>query len=103
MATPTRLSKRQHRKIERRLLGPQVFVLERLLAIFNAILPHPVVSTVDLMTQIATLASLRLLVRTSAGGDVLEAQAKWRVNVGAEFVGNVARSVGFDVENYLAE
>jgi origin recognition complex subunit 5 len=60
------------------------------------------VSTVDLMTQIATLTSLRLLVRTS-GGDVLEAQAKWRVNVGAEFVGNVARSVGFDVESYLAE
>lgn len=95
----------KYRKIERKLLGPQAFVLERLLAIFHAILPHPVASTVDVMTQIATLASLRLLIRTSsaAAGDVLDAQAKWRVNVGWDYVQNVARSVRFDVENYLAE
>jgi len=78
-------------------------VLERLLAIFHAILPHPVVSTADLMTQIATLASLRLLVRTSVAADALEAQTKWRVNVGWDYVRNVARGVGFDVESYLAE
>ncbi len=55
------------------------------------------------MTQIATLASLRLLVRTSVAADALEAQTKWRVNVGWDYVRNVARGVGFDVESYLAE
>lgn len=35
--------------------------------------------------------------------DALEAQTKWRVNVGWDYVRNVARGVGFDVESYLAE
>ena len=56
------------------------------------------------MTQIATLASLRLLVRMGGGSaDVLDGQTRWRINVGWEFVREVARSVRFDVENYLAE
>ncbi|KAI9800412.1 MAG: hypothetical protein M1833_003298 [Piccolia ochrophora] len=93
----------KHRKIQRHLLGPQTFVLERLLAIFHAILPHPVIPSADIQTQIATLASLRLLVRTSAAADVLEAQTKWRVNVGWEYVRRLARTVGLEMEAYLAE
>ncbi|MCJ1224201.1 hypothetical protein MMC12_000845 [Toensbergia leucococca] len=94
-----------HRKIQRKLLGPQAFVLERLFAIFHAIVPRPVVAgSADLQTQVATLVSLRLLVRTAAGGaDVLDAQTRWKVNVGWEYVRLVARSVRFDVEGYLAE
>ena len=56
------------------------------------------------MTQIATLASLRLLVRAGAGGDPLEGGGgKWRVNVGWEYVRGLARSVRFDVEELLVE
>lgn len=93
----------KHRKIQRKLLGPQAFVLERMLAIFHAILPHQLVPTADIMAQIATLASLRLLVRTSGTADPLEAQTKWRINVGWEYVQQLARTVRFDVESYLAE
>ncbi|KAI9836193.1 MAG: hypothetical protein M1819_001530 [Sarea resinae] len=93
----------KHRKIQRRLLGPQAFVLERMLAIFHAIVPHLFTSTADLLTQIATLASLRLLVRTSATADVLEPATKWRVNVGWEYIHQLARSVKFEIEDHLAE
>ncbi|KAF8445423.1 origin recognition complex subunit 5 C-terminus-domain-containing protein [Terfezia claveryi] len=95
--------KNQVRKIQRRLLGPQPFLLERMLAIFHAIVPDPVASSVDLQTQIATLTSLRLLVRASASGDPLEAGGKWRVNVGWEYIRGLARSVKFEVEGFLAE
>ena len=95
--------KSQVRKIPRRLLGPQPFLLERLFAIFHALVPDPVPSSVDLQTQVATLTSLRLLVRASVGGDPLEPAAKWRVNVGWEYIHRLARSVKFQVEEYLAE
>lgn len=60
------------------------------------------------MCQVATLASLRLIVKAGGGGgggggDVLEGGGKWKVNVGWEFVRGVARGVGFDVESYLIE
>lgn len=103
-ATATSGRPSQHRKIKRSLLGPQPFVLERLLAIFHAIVPHPVpAGAADLMTEIATLASLRMVVKTSATADVLEAGTKWRVNVGWEFVRLLGRGLKFDLEDYLAE
>ncbi len=40
-------------QIQRKLLGPQVFVLERMLAIFHAILPFEVSSSpADIYTQV---------------------------------------------------
>ncbi|KAI9713364.1 MAG: hypothetical protein M1812_006642 [Candelaria pacifica] len=93
----------KHRKIQRRLLGPQAFIMERMLAIFHAILSRPLTTTADILTQIATLASLRLLVRTSGTADPLEGQTKWRVNVGWQYIQDVARSVNFEIEEYLAE
>ena len=94
----------KHRKISRRLLGPQSFPLERLFAIFHAILPvDHVGGEADTMCQVATLAGLRLMVKAGAGVDVLEGGGKWRVNVGWEFLRGVARGVKFDIENYLTE
>lgn len=55
------------------------------------------------MTQLATLASLRLMVNTAGGGDVLEAGTKWRVNAGWEYIQQLSRSVRFDIESYVAE
>lgn len=40
-------------QIHRRLLGPQAWPLERMLAIFYAILPHPIPSSVDIQTQVS--------------------------------------------------
>ena len=99
---PHRASK--HRKISRKLLGPQPFPLERLFAIFHAILPHTYSSGgADIICQLATLVGLRLIVKSGGAGDILEWNTKWRVNVGWEFVRDVARGVAFDVESYIIE
>ena len=93
----------KHRKIPRNLLNPSPFPLDRLLAIFRAILPDPVSQTADIYTQVATLASLRLLVRMGAAGvDVLDPGCKWRVNVGWDYIAALGRSVGCEVSDFLA-
>ena len=106
--TTTKTGEAKNRKISRRLLGPGTFPLERLLAIFYAISPEDAAGLrggmVDVQTQISTLASLRLLTKTSAAADVLEGHAtKWRVNVGWEFVRRLGRGVGVEVEAWVAE
>jgi len=57
--------------------------------------------------QVATLTGLRLLVRggtaAGAGGDSVDAGARWRVNVGWEYALTVGRSVGFEMEEFVAE
>ncbi|KAH7413445.1 origin recognition complex subunit 5 C-terminus-domain-containing protein [Cadophora sp. MPI-SDFR-AT-0126] len=107
----------KHRKIARKLLGPQAFVLERMLAIFHAIREDAdggvrgrgkgkrVEGAADVQMAIATLASLRLLIRMGSVGsvDVLDAGTKYRVAVGWDVVRGIARSVGVEVEDYLAE
>ncbi|KAL6705250.1 hypothetical protein ACN47E_007210 [Coniothyrium glycines] len=100
----------KHRKISRHLLTPSPFPLDRLLAIFRALLDAQgqVGQVADLYTQIATLGSMRLLVRAGAGagtgtgtGDALEAGGKWRVNFGWEFARQLGRGVGVEVGEYL--
>jgi origin recognition complex subunit 5 len=107
----------KHRKISRKLLGAQAFVIERLLAIFHTIAEDAddrgrrgkasgeVVGAADLQMAIATLASLRLMVKMgpSNAGDALEGGCKYRVAVGWEVVRGVARSVGLEADDYLAE
>ncbi|KAI9053967.1 hypothetical protein LZ554_002911 [Drepanopeziza brunnea f. sp. 'monogermtubi'] len=104
----------KHRKISRNLLGPQAFVVERMLAIFHAIKEDSlafgrgkgkVEGSADILMAVATLASLRLLVRMGPANtaDVLDAGTKYRVAVGWEVVRGVGRSVGVEVEDYLAE
>ena len=100
--TSHRVSK--HRRVSRKILGPQPFPLERLLAIFHAILPHTYPGgAADVMCQLATLAGLRLVIKSGGTGDILEGATKWKVNVGWEFVRGVASGVEFDIENYLHE
>ncbi|KAI1328044.1 origin recognition complex subunit Orc5 [Xylariaceae sp. FL0255] len=110
--------KPKHRRIARKLLGPGVFVLERMVAIYAATRRewvgdghHGVDGDVGM--AIATLASLRLLVRVGgggagaggAGGGVgdLDRGGKWRVNVGWEVIRGVGRSMGVEVEEWLIE
>jgi origin recognition complex subunit 5 len=90
------------RKISRHLLTPSPFPLDRLLAIFRALIDGSVPQVADLYTQIATLTSLRLLVRAGAGSnDVLEAGGRWRVNFGWEYARALGRSVNLEVGEYL--
>jgi len=111
----SRTSLSKHRKISRKLLGPQAFILERMLAIFHAILidadgrgkyskargANEVAGSSDVQMAIATLVSLRLIIKTSNSGDVLEAGSKYRVAVNWDVIRVVARSVGVEPEDYL--
>lgn len=101
-STPGRAASR---KISRHLLTPSAFPLDRLLAIFRAVLPpHDVPpASADVYTAIATLNSLRLLLRGgAAGADPLDGSCKWRVNYGWEYVRDLGRSVGLEMGEYLA-
>ena len=97
----------QNRKLPRHLLAPTPFALDRLLSILYAILPHDFRSTIDVYAQIATLASLRLLVRAGGigGSDALEPGGKWKVGpaVSWEYVQNLARTMDFALLDYIAE
>jgi origin recognition complex subunit 5 len=108
----------KHRKISRKLLGPQAFVLERMLAIFHAIRIDAdgrgkhnsgkggkIEGGADIMMAIATLASLRLIVKMGPANaaDMLEGGSRYRVAVGWEVVRHVARSVGVEAEDYLTD
>lgn len=93
----------KHRRIPRHLLTPSPFSLDRLFAIFRALLVDGVPQSADLYTSVATLTSLKLLVRTGVGGasDALEPGGRWRVGFGWEFVRGLGRSVGIEVGEYL--
>ncbi|KAF2718550.1 hypothetical protein K431DRAFT_296823 [Polychaeton citri CBS 116435] len=104
-ATPNRPS--SQRKVPRHLLAASLFSLDRLLSILHAILPEDLRVGVDIYSQIATLSSLRLLVRSGGlgGGDPLEPSGKWRVGaaVSWEYIQALARSVDFGLLDYVAE
>lgn len=97
----------QNRKLPRHLLAPTPFPLDRLLSIFQAILSHDFRSTIDVYAQIATLSSLRLLVRAGGVGvgDPLEPGGKWKTGpaVSWEYIQNVARTLDFGLIDYIAE
>ncbi|KAI1353323.1 origin recognition complex subunit 5 C-terminus-domain-containing protein [Xylaria sp. FL0043] len=122
---PGRGRRAKHRRIARKLLGPGVFVLERMVAIYVATRQEWVGGVDDAKEgvgggvdgdvgmAIATLASLRLLVRVgggsagaaagAGGGADLDRGGKWRVNVGWEIIRGVGRSMGVEVEEWLVE
>lgn len=98
----------KHRKIARKLLGAHAFVLERMMAIFTAVrtewgIGGGSVDDADVGMALATLSSLRLLVRVGGGGDPLDRSGKWRVNIGWEAVRGLGRSMGVEVEEWLME
>ncbi|KAG6457117.1 hypothetical protein O3G_MSEX010120 [Manduca sexta] len=79
-------------------LGPKVFTLDRLLAIFYAILEDKIGLTSNLLAQIATLVELKLI----AGGKEIDLDAaKYKCIVGYDFIAAVAQTVGFNVRKYL--
>lgn len=59
----------------------------------------------DIQMAIATLASLRLIAKMGSANadDTLDGGSRWRVAVGWEVVRGIARSVGVEAEDYLAE
>lgn len=109
----------KHRKIARKLLGAHSFTLERMMAIFAAVRSEwtsapPLTATGrnsaaalldgDRYTAIATLATLRLVVRVAGpASDPMDRAGKWRVNIGWEVVRSLGRSMGIEMEDWLID
>lgn len=98
----------KYQKIPRRALPPGSFPLPRLLAILSAIYPTPLPPSIasDVLTTIASLTACRLMSRAGAGGiggDALEEGAKWKANVGWDYVVKLGRSVGLEMQDWSAE
>ncbi|KAF6206468.1 hypothetical protein GE061_017701 [Apolygus lucorum] len=82
------------------LLGPKAFSLDRLLAIFYAIMEEKASLTVNLMSQIASLVELRLLAKM---GDGNIDNPKFKCLAGFDCVAAVADTLGFNVRKYLLD
>jgi origin recognition complex subunit 5 len=69
----------------------------------QAVLPHSLPQSGHVYAQIATLSSLRLLLRTGGSAtDPLDASSRYRVNCSWEYVSSLGRSVGLEMRDYLA-
>ncbi|XP_048506736.1 origin recognition complex subunit 5 [Athalia rosae] len=79
-------------------LGPKAFTLDRMLAIFYAILDEKIGLTVNLLAQIPTMCQLRLL---NVVGDNNLDGPKYKCCVSYDFIVIISKTVGFSVKNYL--
>ncbi|RKO85407.1 origin recognition complex subunit [Blyttiomyces helicus] len=85
--------------MRQQLLGPKSFDLERMLAIFYNIIDDKIPMSIDVQKQIASLITLRLLVRVTKQERLETVRCK--CNVGFDLVHQVAQSVGFELGRYL--
>lgn len=101
-------------KINPRLLAAPAFDLERLLAILHAIAPSTgseiftdepdkaFPSNIDIGVQIATLTTLKLIVRTSST-DPLDSRTRWKINASWSLVKKLANDIELDIHGFLME
>ncbi|XP_018802260.1 PREDICTED: origin recognition complex subunit 5 [Bactrocera latifrons] len=83
-------------------IGPKSFSVDRLLAIFYAILDEKVGLTCNLLSQISTLVNLKLLTFVS-GENVMDGTSRLQCTIGLEFVICISQVVGFNVRQYLSD
>ncbi|EDV32002.1 uncharacterized protein Dana_GF14261 [Drosophila ananassae] len=84
-------------------VGPKSFSIDRLLAIFYAILEEKVGLTCNLLSQISTLVHLKLLSFVSGEQNIMDGSARLECTVGLEFVLQIGKVVGFNVRQYLCD
>ncbi|XP_029673518.1 origin recognition complex subunit 5 [Formica exsecta] len=79
----------------------RLFTISRMLAIFCAILNEKVDINANLLAQISTMCQLGLL--SVVGDNVLQLdEPKFKCCASYDFVTVVAKTVGFDIKNYLS-
>jgi len=98
--------------MSQRLIGPRAFEFERMMAIFHSITNFEVKQTTDIHIQvfsqfrkaneIATLATLKLILRVNRG-DPLTGGGRWKANVEEEEVRRIAASVQFNLNDHLVD
>ncbi|XP_044754857.1 origin recognition complex subunit 5 isoform X2 [Coccinella septempunctata] len=82
-------------------LGPKPFSLDRLLAIFYAILDENIGFNNNLLVQLSSLVELQLLSSLS-DSYVLDGH-KYKCNVNFDFIQTVSKMVGFSIRKYLSD
>lgn len=91
--------KRNNERKSNHLLGPKLFTMDRLLAIFYSIVEGRVAPSADLFMQISSLVTLHLLSQVSSD-DPLELP-KYKCLVSLETIRSISRTVNFDILRYL--
>lgn len=81
--------------------GPKSFTIDRLLAIFHAILDQKVTLTCNLMAQIASLVQLNFFVYVANETNAMEGSARLQCFLTYEFATQIGEMVGFNVRQYL--
>lgn len=84
-------------------LGPKAFTIDRLLAIFYAILDEKVGLTCNLLAQISTLIHLKFLIFASGEGTIMDGSARLQCTIGMDFITHIGKMVGFNVRQYLCD
>lgn len=84
-------------------IGPKPFHVDRLLAIFYAILDEKVGLTCNLLAQISTLINLNFLTFVSGENNIVDGMARYQCTVGLDFITNIGKLVGFNVQQYLSD
>jgi len=87
----------QSHKKSSQLLGPKMFDMNRMLAIFYVIVDEKVSSTAEIQSQVASLVTLQML--TQSGEDL--DQPKYKCNVDLDFIRQVAKNVRFELHKYM--
>lgn len=82
-------------------LGPKPFSLDRLLAIFYAILDENIGFNNHLLVQLSSLVELQLL--TSLSDSYVLDGHKYKCNVNFDFIQTISKMVGFSIRKYLSD
>ncbi|XP_059621239.1 origin recognition complex subunit 5 [Phlebotomus argentipes] len=85
------------------LQGPATFSVDRLLAIFHAIIDQKVCLTCDLLAQISTLVELGFFTRTTTDKNLLEGSARFVCGLQVSVIMRIGEMVGFSVSRYLCD
>lgn len=83
--------------------GPKSFPIDRLLAIFYAIIDEKVGLNCNLLSQISTLVDLNFLTFVSGENNIMEGTARLQSTIGLDFAINIGKVVSFNVKQYLTD
>lgn len=83
--------------------GPKSFTIDRLLAIFYAILEEKVGLTCNLLSQVSTLLDLNFLTVVSGENSIMEGNTRLQSTIGLDFAINIGKVVGFNVKQFLTD
>jgi len=91
-------TKQQSHLRSSQLLGPKMFDLNRMLAIFHVIVgDQKVNSTAEIQSQVASLVKLQMLTQSGEDLDL----PKYKCNVTLDFIRQVAKNVRFELHKYM--